>query len=370
MRISVLDPGLRHRAGHHFDIDSRVCEALVESGHDVMLYTSKRVDEKVRSHLKDICDVRAIFTANPYADASRIDKIAGSLISFNQQSQLLADELRQVVAADLVLFPTVFPAHLNACGLAKVSAPVAGCVHVPTAAKDACNDIFWRYAMLHLRSAAVPFRLGVIEPELFIHYQSIALNDFQIELWPIPHDGCSLKAPKTQLNKIGFLGHQRGEKVIPEMPGLVNGLLANGYKILVQDSADLLTHQLSGEVERVGFTEHFAQLIATCDCVVLPYDMDSYKEKGSGVLWEAMASGVPVVAPLGTAPGRWVSQHQNGTLFADRTNASIRSAIDELSRGFSTYARNAFGVSQSWLAHHGTLNFCKKVTERANLIGA
>jgi hypothetical protein len=61
--------------------------------------------------------------------------------------------------------------------------------------------------------------------------------------------------------------------------------------------------------------ERYQDLFESLDMVVLNYDPDSYGRKASGMLFEALGTGVIPVAPLGTVPGAILDTAGVGLLF-------------------------------------------------------
>jgi glycosyltransferase involved in cell wall biosynthesis len=86
----------------------------------------------------------------------------------------------------------------------------------------------------------------------------------------------------------------------------------------------------------------------------MPYDIAGYDVHGSGILMESAASGVPVVGPFSTLPGRIVEEYGIGTLFMECTEDAIFDAVLAAHRDFARYAQAAFQISRRWRQVHGT----------------
>ena len=80
--------------------------------------------------------------------------------------------------------------------------------------------------------------------------------------------------------------------------------------------------------------ESYLQLLKNADVLLLPYHLDKYTDRTSGVFCEALSSGKPVVATAGSFPGREVDGQGTGWLVQDRDPDSmaqtIRRATSEL----------------------------------------
>jgi glycosyltransferase involved in cell wall biosynthesis len=370
MQINLMDPGLVQFAGHHFDIDLRVARALREDGHDVHVYAHRVAADPVVSELSAVAPVTRLFRAGPYEYPNRQDPVAGELLVYNQHSSALAKDLRSVREADLWLWPSIFAPQLHACAIAARGVPVAGCVHTDVRSEEwPSGPMFWRHALLSLQWMKIPLRLGAIEPEHRYGYLPLTTDD-RFECFPIPHEGRRRSGVGKELSTIGFLGHQRQEKGTALLSDLIRRLLEEGHRVVLQDSGNRNLLQPHPNLVRTGFVPDIAELIAQCDLVVLPYDPDRYRTKGSGILWESLATGVPVVAPFGTAPGRWIEATGAGTLFSRAGADSIMDAIRAAKDRFEAITEAATKVAQRWPSEHGTKQFARALSAQFEPTGS
>ena len=80
----------------------------------------------------------------------------------------------------------------------------------------------------------------------------------------------------------------------------------------------------------------YAEAFAACDAVLLPYHLDHYSDRGSGIFCEARVSGKPVIASRGTWAGDRVAREGGGWLCEERDPESLAMAL-----------RNALGTWQT-----------------------
>jgi glycosyltransferase involved in cell wall biosynthesis len=209
------------------------------------------------------------------------------------------------------------------------------------------------------------FRLGAVEPDLRHRFAPIT-GQSPLALWPHPYGGPPIAEPKSALKRIGFFGHQREEKGERINLALAQQLAADGYAVSLHISnAGYDFPELPG-VDVFGFVEDLEASIAACDLVVLPYEIDAYAAKGSGILIQALALGVPVTGPLGTMPGRTIEQYQVGPLFPAVTADAIYATVKHAERNYAAYANNAFRVAQGFSKRNGPAQFAEALLAAAS----
>lgn len=359
MKIHLLDPGLALRVGHHFDLDLKLARWLAQAGHQVQVYAHAQVAPEVLQAFEPVARVAPLFRASTYYDPRRYDPIAGELVAYLNQSRVLAQDLQSVSAADLWLWPTITAAQLNACATTANNVPVAGCVHTEARAPlHPHGDMWWRHALLAAHRAGMNLRLGALEEEMRFDYQPL-MEQGVFQCWPHYFDGIAPAGPRQQLRRIGFFGHQRSEKGAALIPALVKALAERGFDVVVQDSLQHFGLGSGPRVTVLGFVDDLAEAVSACDLVVLPYDPESYRRKASGILLDALASGVPVVAPFGTLPGRWIDKTGAGTQFMRAEAAHILQAIELAQNNFGTIAKAAAQTAVDWRGRFGVAQFAR-----------
>lgn len=357
MKIHLMDPGLQGRAGHHFDLDLKLARTLADAGHTLRIYAHAQAAVEVLRAFEPVAPVTPLFHAYPYFDPRKFDPHAGELMAYLHQTRVLAEDLRSVEPAEVWLWPTLTASQLNACASAGTQARVSGCVHTeartPTQPHGA---MWWRHALIAASRARLRLRFGALEDEMRYDYQPLmAEGEFQV--FPNFYEGKPLAAPRRELRRIGFFGHQRGEKGGALIPALVNELEAKGYDVVLQDSQQQFKPLAGTRVNVLGFVDDLAREIATCDLVVLPYEPENYRRKASGILLDAFASGVPVVAPFDTLPGRWIERTGAGTQFIRAETAQILAAIEAAARRYDRIAEAAARTAQQWRSRFGVDRF-------------
>lgn len=359
MKIHLMDPGLAGRAGHHPDLDLGLARWLVAAGHELRVYAHAAVDAQIQRAFETVAPLQPLFRSRPYLNPQRHDPYAGELLVYQGQSRLLVEDLRGLPAADLWLWPTMMAAQLKACAMAQPRTNVVGCVHTPVVSEEYPNGtIWWRDAFLTAQRVGMALRLGAFEPEHRYEYLPL-MPDGNFQVFPWYFEGILSKTPRTALRRIGFFGHQRGEKGGSLIPDLLEALLSRGYHVTVQNSGGGPGMPARRGLTLLGHVPDLAAEIARCDLVVLPYVPDRYRRKGSGVLMDALASGIPAVAPFDTAPGRWIDRTGAGTHFVRLNTEQVLAAIEQARSRYGAIAQAAHRVSLGWRAQHGLGRFAQ-----------
>lgn len=356
MKINILDAGIRYRAGHHFDHNLRLFKHLVEAGHDVHVYGFSGMDADVEGEFSAVGPLTKLFKTFQYP-SEPYDWYADEIVRYHKESAAFARDLRAVREADLWIWTTIEAHHLNACAARRPKAQVVGCVYwEPGVEAGSIAAMLWRDALLAARHNKLRFTLASVESEMRHRFKPI-MGPSTFVVLPQPVDGPPIAEPKNALKRIGFFGHQRNEKGAELMSDLLKMLSADGYAITLQNSnPDFEVSGMPG-VELLDYVDDLAEPIARCDLVVLPYEVQKYRARGSGILVECLAVGVPVSAPIGTLPGRIVEQYRVGPLFGSTRTDSIYHAIKSADANYATYADNAFRAAREFGKRNGVAQF-------------
>jgi glycosyltransferase involved in cell wall biosynthesis len=368
MKVNILDSGLAERAGHHYDFDLKLARGLVAAGHDVRVYGFKNMFDDTFAEFQEVAPTTKLFQYFHYLHTNEFDPYSPNMVAFHKQSQGYAADLAKVEPADLWVWPTFDLEQLMACAMVGTKARVVGCVHYdPGFESRTISALLWRLALVTAYDKGLQFVLGSVESELRHRYMPI-LNDKRFAVLPQPFDGPPRTVPSPALKRIGIFGYQRGEKGTGVITPLIERLVAEGYTVVYHDSNSVVRYvpPEHPQVERLGFVDDLAVPIATCDLIILPYDPEQYRLKGSGILAQALALGIPTIAPYGTLPGRTVEQFQVGQLFGALTPQAILATVRFMDRHYARFAANAIRAGEVFAKQHGAARFMSTILSFAN----
>jgi glycosyltransferase involved in cell wall biosynthesis len=94
--------------------------------------------------------------------------------------------------------------------------------------------------------------------------------------------------------------------------------------------------------------EAYQTMLARADLILLPYDPELYRSRGSGVLAEAICLAKPVVAPAGSGIGEEVAAGRAaGVLFTAFDAPAIAAAIGEALAGLEPLTQQAAVIAEA-----------------------
>jgi glycosyltransferase involved in cell wall biosynthesis len=354
-------------AGHHFDINLRVANELVLRGHHVHIFANRGFVPPTDLVPVDGLQITPLFGCVPYAKPTGLlldDQWAGELRHFYQTAHQFTTELKTLGYADLWLMPTLFAYQLMALSHVGIHPPVIAGIHNAPTFPLQQGNMLWRLAFIENSSRTGQTTLGIFETELLLEYESLLSHGFQrIHEWAIPHDGVPTDRVRDCLVTVGILGHQRKSKGLREVPKLVNDLVKRGYRVVLNDSAEKIKVE-SGNFDKLvvfGRVPHIGTLIQACDVVLLNYDPMYYRFSGSGIAWEALACGVPVLAPIGTTVSRTLKQYGAGATFCPHDPNSLFQELDAMKADYGRHYRRAQDASGKYKSVHGTARFVDQI---------
>jgi glycosyltransferase involved in cell wall biosynthesis len=108
------------------------------------------------------------------------------------------------------------------------------------------------------------------------------------------------------------------------------------------------------DVALLGFVDDFPRALAACDLIVWPSDPQYYAARSSGVVWEAIASGRPLVVPSLCLPAQIALHAGAATFFHQPTARSVLRGVDEAIATYPALARRATEQARRWQATEGT----------------
>ncbi len=204
-------------------------------------------------------------------------------------------------------------------------------------------------------------RLGVLGRRVFLHAENALLADALSQRWGVPLGTLDLPPPvpgdaaanaeagekATADLTVAYLGAAREEKGFCWLPAIVRGIRAQagagrirffvqcspqvlGYTPATQRALDELRSLASSDLELcdkpLGSAEYAARLRSS-DVVLMPYQPDRYRVRGSGIAVEAVASGCVILCTPDTFPA-YVGAESACT--ADSAEAFVVALLDIL----------------------------------------
>jgi len=352
MTVHIIEPGLVGRTGHYFDYCLSMAKALHARGLDVVVHAGQTASADVGAAFL-ACGIAYDATVPPSMQVAPPGRTAAlDDTSWLVPSQQWLEALATGALQDLWLYPTLQAASLFVMAQVPTRPAIVGLVHTPPRLS------LWVPAVARLRQSSKSLRLLAIDPLITELTQASSIG-LDIKTAPIPQGKWSRTQIQSQIQRVGFFGHQRPERGIDLLQPLVRALLQQGVQVLVHDSRGRLAVQTAVPgLELVsGYVDDFSTLIARCDMAVCPMVRSAYERRISGVAIEALACGVPVVLPSGTLVAqRWGHTGAVQT-YDEHSPGGILRAVDNVRSNALSFAQGAQRAAREWKQQNGLDRF-------------
>lgn len=175
-----------------------------------------------------------------------------------------------------------------------------------------------------------------------------ALSGVSVGCLPIPVVP-AVRRPRGATFQATYLGDARDEKGFPLLVEAIEGLAAereagtmrfvlqSHFNSATGDPRTALALARLGQdapgvalVGRALDADAYSTLLGEADAIVLPYEPEAYRLRSSGVLVEALASGVPVVVTAGSWLADQVQPHEQAYLAEQRSRSVLIDPVDDV----------------------------------------
>ena len=356
-RISVADPAMSKLTGHNRELNLLRAAEYVTSGYQVDIYANKQYP--LLEIDQDLDGVRIIphFSTSPYFFNKVEQDALGADGYLNVQARSFADELQLIDDDCPLLLPSAYPYLICGAAFADWKHPVHGVIHRKPDFLNHRPSEHWRVAFKMAQSLKKPLGVHVLEPPLQGLYAKYAEGGVRIRLAPYPLRPYVKTSIKKQNNCIAMLGGLRPEQGLEHVPAVVNSLVASGFHVLVQDPANRLNSAPHPAVKIFGFVEDFRMPMQTCSALLLDYDPAAYATSTSGVAWEALATGTPVLYSRGTASAATFEKYNCGIAFNYGSIDQITEAVVRLHRSYPKHLELAEAAAKKIRLIHSVERF-------------
>ncbi len=333
MALVILDPNLEGEAGHHLAYDMAIAREARARGEAVTIVAHRRFAAAAIEGVR----ILPHFTASTYAELHK-DLVTGAMDDWRHFNDLLQAELAllprsEFRAADAVLVPTVTENHLAGYigwmkGFDPLEAPLF-LLHLmfPSGlavdgqgrqvVEDPLRALFYRLADRAAQEDGPPIHLFASGGQHATEFSALFGRAIPAHPLPIrPEPGAA--TPTTPRRALLFAGDARIDKGVALLPDLIPRLAAahpdwrlvahvnaNSAWGAAKAAAEAL-QALPGSVPSLELAggrlppADYVALARSVGIALFPYDPALYRRKSSGVLWEAISLGTPVVVPAGT----------------------------------------------------------------------
>ena len=144
-------------------------------------------------------------------------------------------------------------------------------------------------------------------------------------------------------------------KGIITKPSILNRILKR-YQRLLDEKLIFLDETYESQDQIIAYLAKFSIGICFYDFNLISRKDFNYLSCPSGKLFNYFAAGVPVIGTdiLGLKP---VKDHRAGVLLKDLTVESIQQAIEDVSRNFAEYRKNAFSAAEAYDFNNALISY-------------
>jgi glycosyltransferase involved in cell wall biosynthesis len=377
MKALIIDPALRSKGGHHYNASLRLQGELSKLGIGTSCLGSAYADHDVVRDLGCTPSFLKSVYGRDYADPGEFAR------NVAEAGQELTRALRRQVRADLLILPCcdqvlamAVARHLRRRRRWAAAPRILLWLLYGPHHKKAADDPLATVLQDECRNAFASLKASVGDPRrIQAHCETPAMADFyralldiDIEVTPGPGPVLARRGGRadaldgaTTVVCVGFANRPKGYRLLP---GAIEQVLQyhRGVRFLIHgivegsDAPDEQTtfDRLSTLGERVAVhqdvltAEEYAAWLARADLVLLPYDGDVYRSRGSGVFTEARRLGIPVIATQGCAFARPAFDGGWGVEIADYSSEGVaRAALAALDRLGELQAHAAIAAHQA-----------------------
>jgi hypothetical protein len=384
MTLFILDPNLEGEAGHHLAYDLAIAQEAIARGEPAAIIAHRRFAPAT------IGGVRIVphFTETTYA-VRHTDPVTGRLDDYRVLNDLLGEELAALPRhdfrpSDCVLVPTTTENHLAGYlgwmkGFDPREAPLfvvhlmfpSGVAVAPggrSVVEDPLRALFYRLADRVGQEPGPPVHLYASGGQHAAEFSALLGRPVPPHPVPIrPEPGAP--APARALLFAGDARIDKGVALLPElMPRLaaahadwrfaahVNAASSWGEARAAAEALPAVAAAAANIELTTGrlAPEAYAGLLRGARIALFPYDPALSRRKSSGVLWEAISLGLPVVVPEGT----WLeheARHWGAGHVAYRSHgvAAIAEAFAEALPGIATLQARSAEAGERYRAANG-----------------
>ncbi|WP_089415787.1 glycosyltransferase [Vitreoscilla filiformis] len=389
MKLVICDPNLESTSGHHWFFDLSIAEGAAARGIQVTILANY----KFQAGRVGSAEVINIFHHSCYERRS-CDPVSGEHDDFCYFNDSLYEDLLQLPLAlfgtdTLVLFPTINQRHLYGAVRWMKDFPAEQAptfvvyLMLPSGIElkafdaddfdviDAMTALQYRLAFDLARQAGS--RIHFFGTGLSHSREFSLLSRQTIDAHPVVLSGMTELDKKNERaagefrTALLFMGDAKEDKGFHYLPALVEaltrkypdwhfvvhancqrawGICLDIHKVLVGLNNSLENFELH---DKFVTSDEYAELLSQADLVVAPYSPQEYWRKSSGVVWEAIWCGVPVVVPRKTwlelELGLWDG---DGECYDEWTASDIEDAVHRLVNRLDFATHNAEVASKAF----------------------
>jgi glycosyltransferase involved in cell wall biosynthesis len=348
-RLYLLDPNLKKAGGHYLGYATRVAQASHEAGIETTVVANAQAEATLTgtgTRIVPALELDYWQEMCPPTGRDSYDHLARSAERFAIALERIQQE-EALLDRDILFFPYINLAEVMGLARWRRQAGIAPRtvllfrrdldeqgIDAAIGARSGSSLLRQALADLYAAGGSERLRLFTDSDNLTEEHSQTLHRRFQTA--PIPVDP-ALFVPRPA--RVGntctalYLGDARTEKgyaALPSIARTLRGDLSSGHlKMIIQSNfnvpggepgiaaaRDLLSSLPNVVLLRDAMNEaQYNEHLLSADLILLPYQVDRYISRTSGVLAEAICAGVPAIVPQGTWLADQVRRHGAGVVY-------------------------------------------------------
>lgn len=391
MKIILIEPNLKHHTGHVYEATKAIEKFLKESSLDYHIIGHR--DLAKSKAIQDFDKISCLATASCF-ETKNFDLVQNYIKEIIKEFNLTTD--------DLIIITT---AHLNELeAIASISNKENSPkfflqihqFYPPMLDSDMVTDLNVNLELDYKFKAL--FKNINWETVRVATTPSDKLNDRLSTLSPYPLESCSVafnmdieRIIRKDYNSeekftVSFLGDGRKEKGLLTVLRFLNqemeGVSDFGFKIQVQNPRGFTPTELLEITEIVNLlrsrnnieiiessltTDEYRQNLTRSDAIIIPYDLNNYNARLSGITIEAGILGIPVIATKGTLTAGWIKRGELSGIVIDENQAesqinhSILTSLVSLRDLYKDHLDKALIFKEKYIKEYSAVNFMNHI---------
>jgi hypothetical protein len=344
LRLLILENNLRERLGHFLNSTIGLADAAIRSGHfdRTQVYCNRRANKEIIQ----LTGATPIFEHVSWKKHWRL----GARESMECYGARFASDCRRIAnldSDDILMVPTALENQVYGIALLLESLPENGRpqvvlnFHMDDLLLDPIRARATQYAFERLANAcSKPAIISAPTPELVDALDQVS-GSLKATLFPLPMD-YGEPAAGTEITEtsdpatIAILGRPLSRKGSTNVVKIIRRVLkaAPDTRFLIQATARVPSQLLLVASSRVtvffgGLSpQEYGATMKSANIVLLPYSIDAYKDRTSGVFADGAAHGKIAVVPSGTWMARQIQNKlAAGVIYDHGSSHCISEAI-------------------------------------------
>lgn len=337
----IVDPGLIFKNGHHRDFNINIAAALPKGSAPTKIFVHKKYQLSAEDLALENVEIIPFFSNGPY---DHIGVSGTDPIEYHKDlAKTFLSEIAAIANEYNIILPTVFPYLLGVLSkinddIGNISAVVH---HDAELYKEIHNREEWLSAFSLVAGTKNRIRIYSVEEALKEKFQKLAGPSVRLRSAPFP-TRVNLFPPASRNQgypSIGMIGAQHRFQGNMYQEQAISVALECGFRVILQDTSKEPGH--FGVISIYGIVEDFKELITKCSVIFLHYDPEMYKKMGSGVYWETLSCGVPVITTMNTVPSKNVAKYKNGSIIRYGDLDQFKSVLREFRSSYEKFSSAA-----------------------------